>query len=70
MELLHRVNESPGAAFRDLSYGGSASYIEPDVSCSVSVTQLGFIKLEISTAVPEPPAGGWIHEIKYDGTAL
>ena len=38
------------------------------MSCSASVTQLGFIKLEIPTPVPEPPAGaGWIHEIKYDG---
>jgi bifunctional non-homologous end joining protein LigD len=38
------------------------------MSCSASVTPLGFIKLEIPTAVPEPPAGaGWIHEIKYDG---
>jgi len=32
------------------------------------MTPLGFIKLEIPTSVPEPPAGaGWIHEIKYDG---
>src|SRR5690242_1663911 len=32
------------------------------------MTPLGFIKLEILTLVPEPPAGdGWIHEIKYDG---
>ncbi len=54
--------------FRDLSYGGRASYIEPDMSCSASVTPLGFIKLEIPTPVPEPPSGaGWIHEIKYDG---
>ena len=38
------------------------------MSCSASVTPLGFIKLEIPTPVPEPPAGaGWIHEIKYDG---
>jgi hypothetical protein len=38
------------------------------MSCSASVTPLGFIKLEIPTAVPEPPTGeGWIHEIKYDG---
>jgi bifunctional non-homologous end joining protein LigD len=29
---------------------------------------LGFIKPELPTLVPEPPAGaGWIHEIKYDG---
>jgi len=32
------------------------------------MTPLGFIKLEIPTSVPKPPAGaGWIHEIKYDG---
>jgi bifunctional non-homologous end joining protein LigD len=32
------------------------------------MTPLGFIKPEIPTPVPEPPAGaGWIHEIKYDG---
>ena len=32
------------------------------------MTPLGFIKLEIPTAVPEPPTGDWwIHEIKYDG---
>src|SRR5262245_14608752 len=32
------------------------------------MTSLGFIKLEIPTAVPEPSTGdGWIHEIKYDG---
>ncbi len=38
------------------------------MSCSASVTPLGFIKLEIPTPVPEPPTGeGWIHEIKYDG---
>jgi ATP-dependent DNA ligase len=29
---------------------------------------LGFIKPELPTLVPEPPAGEcWIHEIKYDG---
>jgi bifunctional non-homologous end joining protein LigD len=38
------------------------------MSCSASVTPLGFIKLEIPTPVPEPPTGaGWLHEIKYDG---
>jgi bifunctional non-homologous end joining protein LigD len=38
------------------------------MSCSASVSPLGFIKLEIPTPVPEPPTGeGWIHEIKYDG---
>jgi ATP-dependent DNA ligase len=38
------------------------------MSCSASVTPLGFIKLEIPTPVPEPPTGaGWIHEIKHDG---
>jgi DNA ligase D-like protein (predicted ligase) len=31
-------------------------------------TSLGFIKPEIPTAVPEPPAGeGWIYEVKHDG---
>ena len=58
MESLRRRN----AALGRLSYGERASYIEPDM------TSLGFIKLEIPTAVPEPPIGeGWIHEIKYDG---
>ena len=58
MESLRRRNAAPGR----LSYGERASYIEPDM------TSLGFIKLEIPTAVPEPPIGeGWIHEIKYDG---
>ena len=58
MESLRRRN----AALGRLSYGERASYIEPDM------TSLGFIKLEIPTAVPEPPTGeGWIHEIKYDG---
>jgi ATP-dependent DNA ligase len=33
-----------------------------------SPAPLGFIRPEIPTLVPEPPAGeGWIHEIKHDG---
>jgi bifunctional non-homologous end joining protein LigD len=53
---------------RHLPYGGSASYIEPDMSCSASVTRLGFIRPEIPMLMPEPPSGeGWIHKIKHDG---